>query len=179
MLAQLNATGGKSSVARTVCNFSVQLSASGSCKEWEDLIMWISSTTLVLLLAYNFWRTKLTMWNWIGNFPHVEGIFTPVVRIVFCLRAVWLTRMMRRVSRFGAGIVWGTVPSGFPVFWIFVPGRSLNGCGTSPNLCVQKKLVKFWQGTQDTRLCPTEFFWEFLSYPPFDLFRNLGDVILS
>ena len=38
---------------------------------------------------------------------------------------------------------------------------------------------KFWQGTQDTRICPTEFFWEFFSYPPFDLFRNPEDVVLS
>ena len=32
---------------------------------------------------------------------------------------------------------------------------------------------------QDTRLCSTEFFWEFFSYHPFDLFRNVGDVTLS
>ena len=90
-----------------------------------------------------------------------------------------MTKMKRRVSHFGAGIIWGMIPSSFPVFWIAVPGFSRNGYGTSPNLWVQKRLVKFWQGTQDTRLCPTEFFWEFLTYPPFDPFRNVGDVVLS
>ena len=90
-----------------------------------------------------------------------------------------VTRTMRRESQFGKGIVWGTILSGFPVFWVAVPGCSRNGYGTSPNLWVQKKLVKFWQSTLDTRLCPTEFFWEFFSYSLLDLFRNLGDVVLS
>ena len=101
------------------------------------------------------------------------------VRILFHLWAVWRTRVMRRESHFGIGIVQGMIPSGFPVFWVAVPGCSRKGYGTSPNLWVEKKLVKFWQSTQDTRLCPTEFFWEFFSFSPFDLFRNLGDVFLS
>ena len=86
---------------------------------------------------------------------------------------------MRREPRFGIGIIWGTVPSGFPVFWVAVSGCIRNGYGTSPNLWVQKKLVKFWQCTQDTRLCPTELFWVFFSYSPFNLFRNLRDMALS
>ena len=40
----------------------------------------------------------------------------------------------------------------FPVFWISVAGFSLNSYGTSPNLRVQKELVKFRQCTQDTWL---------------------------
>ena len=83
------------------------------------------------------------------------------VRVIFCLWAVKMTRVVRKVPHFEAGIVWGTISSGFPVFWNIVPGCSRNGYVTSPNLWVQKKLVKFWQCTQDTRLCPTEFFWEF------------------
>ena len=86
---------------------------------------------------------------------------------------------MGRDSRFGTGIVWGTIPIEFPVSWVAVPGCSRNDYGTSPNLWVQKKFVKLWQSTQNTRLCPTKFFWEFFSYPPFDLFKNLGDVFLS
>ena len=70
-------------------------------------------------------------------------------------------------------------PSGFPVFWVAVPRCTRNGYGTSPNLWVQKKFVKFGQSTQHERLRLTEFFWEFLSYSPFDLFRNRGDVVLS
>ena len=67
---------------------------------------------------------------------------------------------MRRDHRFGTGIVWGTIPIGFPVAWVAVPGCSQNGYWTSSYLWVQKKFVKFRQSTQNTRLCPTEFFWE-------------------
>ena len=102
-----------------------------------------------------------------------------IVRVIFCLWAVQMTRVVRRVPHFGARIVWGTIPSGFLVFWIIVPGCSRNGYGTSPNLWVQKKLVEPWQGTQDTCICSAKFFWEFLSYCAFDLLKNLGDVILS
>ena len=86
---------------------------------------------------------------------------------------------MERAHHFGTGIVWGTIPSGFPVYWVAVPWSSRNGYGTSPYLWVQKKHVKFRQGTQNTRLRPTEFFWEFFSHSPFNLFRDLGDVFLS
>ena len=86
---------------------------------------------------------------------------------------------MRRDHRFGVGIVWGTIPIGFPVSWVAIPRCSRNGYGRSPNLWLQKKFVNFRQSTQNTRLRPTEFFWEFYSYSPFDLFRNLGDVFLS
>ena len=69
---------------------------------------------------------------------------------------------MRRDSCFGAGIVWGTIPTGFPVPWVAVPGCSRNDYGTSPNLWVQKKFVKFRQRTQNTWLRTAEFFWKFL-----------------
>ena len=90
-----------------------------------------------------------------------------------------MSRMVTEVTRFGAEIVWGTIPSGFPVVWIIAPGSSRNGYGTSPNLWVQKKLVKFRQGTQDTWLRFAKLFREFLSYSAFDLLRDLGDVISS
>ena len=86
---------------------------------------------------------------------------------------------MRRNDCFGTGIVWGTIPSGFPVFWVAVPGCSPNGYGTSPNLRIQKKFIKVRQSTQNTRHRPAEFFRKFFSYSPFDLCRNLGDVFLS
>ena len=82
-----------------------------------------------------------------------------------------MTIVLRKVPQFGAGIVWGTFSSGLPVFWITSPGCSRNGYGTSPSLWVQKKLVKFWQGTQDTGLRSAKLFWEFLSYSPFSLQR--------
>ena len=50
--------------------------------------------------------------------------------------------------------------------------------GTIPNLWFQKKFVKYWQSTQNTRLRPTDFFRELYSYSPFDVFWNLGDVLL-
>ena len=72
-----------------------------------------------------------------------------------------------------------TIPSGFPVVWVAVPGCSRNSYGTNPNLRVQKILVMFWQCTQDTGLFPTEFFRKFFSCSPLDLFANLWDVLLS
>ena len=78
---------------------------------------------------------------------------------------------MRKAPHFGVEIVWGTIPSG--------PRFSELFYGKSPNLWVQKKLVKFWQRTQDTWLCFAKFLREFLSYFPFDLLGDLGDVILS
>ena len=86
---------------------------------------------------------------------------------------------MRREHFFGSGFVEGTIPSGFPVFWVAVPGCSRNGYGTSPNLSVQKKFIKFKQSTQNTWLRPAEFFWKFISYSRFDFLRNLGDILLS
>ena len=112
--------------------------------------------------------------------PRSTLIFSiTLVGIIFCLWAVQMSRVKRRVSHFGAGIVWRTIPSGSPVFWIFLPGCSRNDYVLSPNLWVQKKLVKLWQGTQDRWICPAKFFWEFLSYSAFDFLRNLRDVILS
>ena len=86
---------------------------------------------------------------------------------------------MRRDSRFGLGIVWLTILIGFPVSWVAVPGCSWSGYGKNPNLWVQKKFAKFRQSTQNTGFRLPEFFWEFLSYSPFDLFKNLADVFLS
>ena len=85
---------------------------------------------------------------------------------------------MRRGSRLGTGIVWGTVPIGFPISWVTGPGCSWSGYGTTtPNLWVRKKFVKFRQSTQSTGLRPFESIWEFFfSYCPFDLFRNLGNI---
>ena len=109
---------------------------------------------------------------------NIQLLKTPV-SVVFCLWTVELTRVVRKIPHFGVGVVWGTIPSGLPVFWVIVPGCSWNGYGTSPNLWVQKKLVKFWQGTQDTWLCFAKFLREFLSHSHFDLLRDLRDVILS
>ena len=83
------------------------------------------------------------------------------VRVVFCLWAVQMTRVMRKVPHFGAGIAWGAISSGLPVFWRIVPGCSRNSYVKSPNLWVQKKLVKLWQCTQDMWLCSAKFFREF------------------
>ena len=70
-------------------------------------------------------------------------------------------------------------PMSFPVFWISITRRSLNSYGTSPNSWVQKELVKFRQSTQDTWLCFAKLLREFLSYPPFNLLGDLGDIILG
>ena len=104
---------------------------------------------------------------------------TPSVRVVFCIWPIELTRVMRKVPHSGVGIVWGAIPSVLPVFQNSVSGYSWDNHGTSPNLWVQKKLVKFWQGTQDTWLCFSKFLREFLGYSPLDLLGDLRDVIVS
>ena len=102
-----------------------------------------------------------------------------VVRVGFCLWAIELVWVMKKTAHFGVGIVWGAIPSVLPVFQISVSGCSWDSHGTRPNLWVQKKLVKFWQGSQDTWLCFAKFLREFLGYSPLDLLGDLGDVILS
>ena len=102
------------------------------------------------------------------------------MRVVFWLLwAIELARVMKKIPHFGIGIIWGAIPMSFPVFWIGVSGRSLNSYGTSPTLWDQKKLVNFWQGTQDTWLRFAKFLREFLGYPPLNLLGDLGDVILG
>ena len=76
-------------------------------------------------------------------------------------------------------IVWGTILIGSLVFKIVAPGSSGGNYGTSPNLRVQEKLVKFWQGSQNTWFRSAKFFWEFFSNSTFNLFRDLRDVVLS
>ena len=63
---------------------------------------------------------------------------------------------------FGIGIIQGTIPSGFPVFDVIVPGCSRNGYGASPHLRVQKKFVKFRQSTQNTWLRLDKFLGQFI-----------------
>ena len=81
---------------------------------------------------------------------------------LFLLWIVQITRVVGREHCLGTGIAKETIPSGFPVFQVVVPGCSGNSYGTSPNLWVQKKLVKLEQSTQNTCLRPTEFFESFL-----------------
>ena len=103
--------------------------------------------------------------NWVS--VHLLSV---VVRVIFghhvwvglCLWAIEPARVMREIPHFGIGIVWGAIPMSFPVFWISVSGCSLNSYGTSPNLWVQKKLIKFRQSTQDTWLRFAKFLREFL-----------------
>ena len=87
--------------------------------------------------------------------------------------------MAGREHRFGTGIAYRTIPSGFPVFWAVVPGCCRNSYGTSPNLWVQKEFIKFRQRTQNAWLRPVEFLGKFFSDPPFNFFRNLRDVLLG
>ena len=110
---------------------------------------------------------------------HVRVNFGHHMWVGFFLWAFEWARVMRKIPHFGIGIIWGAILMSFPVFWISVSGRSLNSYGTSPNLWVQKELVKFWQGIQDTWLRFAKFFREFLGYPPLNLLGDLGDVILG
>ena len=98
---------------------------------------------------------------------------------LFQLWIVQNTRVVGREHRFGTGIAQLTISIGFPVFCFVVLRCFRNSYGTSPNLWVQKKFVKLRQSTQTAWLRPAELFGKFFSYPPFHLFRNLRDVLLS
>ena len=101
-----------------------------------------------------------------SNTVSVRVGFGHQMRVGFCLWAIELTRVVRKTPHFGIGIAWGAITMSFSVFWISVSGRSLNSYGTSPNLWVQKELVKFRQCTQDMWLRFAKFLREFLGYPP-------------
>ena len=74
-------------------------------------------------LVHNFCRYPKLVKHW--RVPLQNSL--ALVRVDFCLWAVKMTRVVRKVPHFGVGIVWGTIPSDLPVFWIIVPGCSRNG----------------------------------------------------
>ena len=67
---------------------------------------------------------------------HVRGLLPDWVS--------WSAGWTNRELHFGIGIIQGTIPTGFPVFWVAATGCSRSGSGASPYLWVQKKLVEFW-----------------------------------
>ena len=71
------------------------------------------------------------------------------------------------------------IPSGFPVFWVAVPGCSRNGSWASSYFRVQKKFVELWRSTQNMWLRLTNFPKQFFSNPPFYFLWYLGDVLFS
>ena len=89
------------------------------------------------------------------------------------------TRVVGREHCLWTGIALRTIPSGLPILGVVFPGRSRLSYGTSPNLWVQNKFIKLRQSAQSTCFRPAEFFGEFFSEPPFNLFRFLRDVLLS
>ena len=139
-----------------------------SCFLFISIPLLISTKSSLLLF-----QKEIKCW------PPVRVVFGHHVWVGLCLWAIEPARVMRKIPHFGIGIVWGAIPMSFPVFWINVSGCSLNSYGTSPNLWVQKKLIKFRQSTQDTWLRFAKFLSEFLGYPPLDLLGDLGDVILG
>ena len=55
----------------------------------------------------------------------------------------WSGGLTNREFHFGIGIIQGTIPSGLPVFWVVIPGRSRNSSGACPYLRVQKNSSSF------------------------------------
>ena len=108
---------------------------------------------------------KTKVWWHHGEVPHSERV--PTVLSLFLLWIIYITGVTGREHHFGTGIVYGTIPNGFPVFWVVVPGCSRNSYGTSLNLWVQKKIIKFRQRTKmrdSVRLnCGESFFMTFPS----------------
>ena len=101
------------------------------------------------------------------------------VMSLFMLWIVHISRTIGREHQYGTEIAQGTIPSGFPVFWVVVTGSCRNSYGTSPKLWVQKKFVEPRQRTQNTWLLPVDSLGKFCNYRLFNLFRKLGDVLLS
>ena len=135
-----------------------------------------NSVKIFRLCFCDIWLLTMAFFSSIGT---VGVIFCHHMRVGFCPWATELARMMWKIPQLGIGIVWWATFISFPVFQISLSGRSWNSYGTSPNLWVQKKLVKFRQGTQDTWLCLAKFLREFLGYSPLSLLGDLGDVILG
>ena len=89
------------------------------------------------LLLFAWRSSRGAVENHFLSWCHHERVLTSLlcnschhVRVVFCLWAVEMNRVMKKVPHFGVGIVWETIPSGLPVFWIIVPGCSRNSYGT-------------------------------------------------
>ena len=95
---------------------------------------------------------------------------------VMSLSLHWIILIIRVLSgeqRFGTGIDYETISSGFPVFWVVVRGCSRKSYGTSPNLWVLKKIFKLKQSNEKAWFRPAEFFGTFFSDLSFNFFRNL------
>ena len=88
-----------------------------------------------------FLKTKMSIFMR-QNHRFVE-IQIASVRVGFCLWAIELARVMKKIPHFGVRIAWGAITSGLPVFQISVSGCSWNSHGTSPNLWVQKNSSSF------------------------------------
>ena len=82
------------------------------------------------------------------------------------LLPVWVSSIAGLTNRelhFRIEITQGMIPSGFPIFWMVIPGCSWNGSRASP----YSKFIEFWQSTQNTWLHPTNFLRQFLVTLPF------------
>ena len=138
---------------------------------WTTPAIFPSTIRFFASIVNKFWiitlfKEKTCSWF---NCGHCEGWSLSL--------GYWVGQNDEKSTPSGAGTVWGMIPFYFPVFWNIAPGCSRNSYGTSPKLRVQKKLVKFWQGTQDAWLCSANFLREFLGYSPLDLLGDLGDLI--
>ena len=96
----------------------------------------VKTLTIAVLSNWEVWNRSADR-IWFNIFVRVN--FGHQMWVGFCLWAIELTRVVRKIPHF----VWGAIPMSFPVFWISVSGRSLNSYGTIPNSWVKKKLVKF------------------------------------
>ena len=123
------------------------------------------------ICSEDLWRStsRLLFNSWGTGWSDLGGLFLFWVS--------WIAGLTNRELQFAIGIILGTIPSGFPVFEVIVPGLSWNGSGTCPFFRVQKIFVEFGQSTKNTWLRLAKLLWHIFSNPDFDFLWNLSDVL--
>ena len=101
--------------------------------------LWLNWGARLLLFSCRF------PWGAVGN------LFLNSCHLVMCLFLIWFslaTGTTGRKLNFGIRISQGMIPNAFRIYLVVVPRCSGNNYGTNNNLLVQKRIIKFTQGTQ-------------------------------
>ena len=95
------------------------------------------------IITAKLWRpcgTYLLLFSWRSPTGAIKNLFLNYSHHVW---VNWSAGLMNRKLHFGIRIFQGTMPSGFPVFWVFVPACSWNRSGANLYLRVQRNSSSF------------------------------------